>query len=352
MDGGEAPAMDAGGGPVPGEDADLSEPGEDAGVAPPGPDVGPSTDAATPADDVTVDPPPVGTPDPWVDGDFAISERQVQVPVSTGGTIAATLYVPRAEAGVRFPAVVFAHGFQLAGSNYQVHARRMASHGIIALLPSWGDSLLSARTHAQLRADMETISTWLLAQSEGTGEIAGLMIPGALGVAGHSRGGKSAVHQATGDARVRAVFLLDPVDSGPPFGSNPTDFPSVTPELMPGLTVPLGILGAGLGATGFQACAPAADNYQAYFDHSPSGTSLWVVPQGGHNAFLDSCTGFACRACTAGRDDNTLREVSRALMTAWFRVRLADDRRYEESLLRGRIAALIGAGTVTANSRP
>ena len=65
-----------------------------------------------------------------------------------------------------------------------------------------------------------------------------------LGLAGHSLRGKISKLTATEDARPNAIFGIDPVDAAGGPGSQPSEaFPSVTPELMPRITVPLGLVG-------------------------------------------------------------------------------------------------------------
>ncbi len=299
-----------------------------------------SADAAEDvAEDVAPDAPadaapdlPPGSVDPTRDGPSSVAQSEVRVPLSTGGDVAATLYVPqRLDDGLRIPVVVLSHGFQLSAGPYASYGRRLASHGIAALIPTYGDSLIRARTHAQLAEDVRTIIGWVEAQdATASSPLAGHVGP--IGVSGHSRGGKQSIHAATLDDRIDAVFTLDPVDAGPPFGGNERDFPSVTPELMDSLTVPSGYIGAGRGAeTSFPlapACAPVDDNYHAYFVESVAPSFEYVLTQAGHLDFLDSCSGLACSGCPSGTNAEFTRDVSRATMTAFFKVVLDEDERY------------------------
>jgi predicted dienelactone hydrolase len=296
---------------------------------------------------------PDGPVDPYEDGIYRFSTRTVRVPLAGGGEVDAALYVPVSADVPSFPAVVFGHGFQLTGASYTDYAERMASHGLIVLLPTWGDGLFSARTHTQLAADVEAMVNWLIAENESGGEFAGVLDVDSIGMSGHSRGGKTAIFGAINDERVEAVFVLDPVDSGPPFGSNPTDYPSLTPERMADLRVPLGIVGAGKGsqASFGQACAPAADNYQAYYDAASTPSSLYVVADAGHNDFLFSCSGLQCNICPGGGDAAFMRTLSSALLVSFMRYYLADDARYQPFLSGGVLEDYVRAGDLQYRSR-
>ncbi len=296
---------------------------------------------------------PDGPVDPYEDGTFRYSTRTVRVPLGGGGEVDASLYVPVTSDATSFPAVLFGHGFQLTGASYTDYAERMASHGVIVLLPTWGDGLFSARTHTQLAGDVEAMVSWMIAENAAGGELAGALDVSRIGMSGHSRGGKGAIFGAINDDRVDAVFVLDPVDSGPPFGSNPTDYPSLTPERMADLRVPLGIVGAGKGsqATFGQACAPAADNYQAYYDAAGSPSYLYVVADAGHNDFLFSCSGFQCNVCPGGADAAFMRTMSNALLVSFMRFYLANDTRYEPFLSGGVLDDAVRAGDLEYRSR-
>lgn len=277
---------------------------------------------------------PVGEVDPTTDGPYTVRQVDVTVDMSEGDTASAQLYVPQGLAdGQRAPAVLFFHGFQLSGPPYASYAQRLASHGFIVLLPSIGDSLLSARTHVTLGNDAIAMLDWVLAQdTTGGSPISGIVDIDHIGVGGHSRGGKQAVLAAIEDDRFDAIFTLDAVDAGPPFGSNPTDFPSLTPERVDELTIPSAWVGAGRGAEVSipfsPACAPEDDNYAAYFAGAPSPSFEYLLNQAGHLDFLDSCSGVACFGCPSGDNAEFTRDVSRAAMTAFFAVYLLDDSRY------------------------
>jgi hypothetical protein len=128
-------------------------------------------------------------------------------------------------------------------------------------------------------------------------------------LAGHSLGGKVSLLTAARDDRPVGVFAIDPVDSAGGPGAQPSPAnPSVAPELMPDITVPVGVIGETTNATctGFfcQPCAPEGDNFESYVDAATG--PLWMAEVAGanHVSFLDNPNcGFACSACGAGTDD-------------------------------------------------
>lgn len=315
-------------------------------VAPPPPDV--TTPDADPPDailepedvtpgppdvapDITPEPPIGDAPSPMADGPATVEVLEVEVPNASGDAQDALLFVP---AGTeRHVTVIFHHGLQLTNENFRSYGQRLASHGMIVLMPNTGDTLTRARTHALLAQDTVEALNWLEDQDEfPASPIFTRVDRDAIGVAGHSRGGKQAIFAATTDARIGASFTLDPVDSGPPFGSNPTDYPSVAPERMADHTIPGGFVGAGLAGTGpfpfAPACAPPDDNYAQYFSAAAGPSFQYAFADAGHLDFLDSCSGLTCRTCTAGSDPAALRDASRGLMTAFFLTFLAQDTRY------------------------
>ncbi len=351
------------------EPADTADDDVDAGVEPE--DTAVTLDVDEPVDAVvvedTTEPPtdtateedtglPTNPVDPFVDGIYTVTTSNVRVPDSSGGEREAVLFVPASDVLTPLPAVVFSHGFQLSGSSYTEYAQRMASHGIIVLLPTWGDSLFSARSHVDLANDVETMLSWLIQQNAPGGAFEGRLDLLGLGAGGHSRGGKQSILAAVNDERIQALFTLDPVDSGPPGPlTNPTDYPSVTPEQMSGITVPFGTVGAGLGGTTTipfsPACAPEADNFQAYYDELTGTGNLYVVADAGHNDFLYRCNGFACNACPGGDDAEFMRDLSAALMTAFFRFHLSDDDRYAPFLTGGQLDEWVSEGTLRYETR-
>ena len=154
-------------------------------------------------------------------------------------------------------------------------------------------------------------------------------------MSGHSLGGKLALLAATLDTRVKAVFVLDPVDGGGPGGCNAPNC-VVVKNLMPTLAIPTGILGETTDASGgFQPCAPAADNFTTFYAQAKT-PSLQITALGAnHMSFLDDVSkcGFTCSACNAATAPNAqVNGMARALMVAFYERHLRGNNAYDTYL--------------------
>lgn len=280
-------------------------------------------------DDVESD---AGTPG-WLSGPpdtlgpYAVETLTVTATTSVQD-VELTVYLPDGD-GAPYPIAFFNHGFQMSAAGYPAYGQRLASHGIVAVLPTIGDNLLSSRTHNDLATIQSDLNTWA-EDAALSGPLAGQILPELLGAGGHSRGGKAVMLNLATDDRVVAAFLVDPVDAAPPFGGNAEDFPSVTPELMGSVTALTGYIGAGRGgeATMGPACAPSEDNYHAYFVQSASPSFELVVPTAGHNDFVEVCDFLCDFACVGGDDRTQALNLAIATMTAFYKVHLAGDESY------------------------
>ena len=81
------------------------------------------------------------------------------------------------------------------------------------------------------------------------------------------------------------------------------------------------------------ACAPAAENYHAYFVAAPPPTTEYLMPMAGHSDFVDTCADggqdLICAVCPGAVDKAPLHDMAVALVTAFMRVHLAGDRDYQ-----------------------
>ena len=266
-------------------------------------------------------------------------------------TMDVRIYLPSDLAAGPFPLVVLSHGFQLNGEGYNVLGDRLASHGFVVVSPSYGDSLFNALSHTALAQIVVATIDWAAAENaRSDSALFGHLDLDNIGVTGHSRGGKQSIYAAILDPRIKAVFGIDPVDSGPPVGGNdPVAFPSITPERMGELTVPFAAIGAGRGGeTTFfglgPACAPTADNYQAYFDAASAPAFEYLVGDAGHLDFVDDC-GFLCTTCGQGSDASVGRNFAAQTAVAFFKVFLAADESYRPWVDGAPVAALAPAIT-------
>lgn len=270
-----------------------------------------------------------GRPDPNTDGPLAYTERDATTTIAgTGDSVA--IHVAYPNAAGPFPVVVFAHGFQLPPSQYYGYLKRLASFGYVALTVDFPTSL-SGNDNPKQAKDLIGGIDW--AKNDAT--IGSKVDATKAGMSGHSLGGKLALLAATMDARVKASFVLDPVDSGGPGGCTAPACVLVK-SLMSGFAIPTGFLGETTDGTGgFQACAPVADNFTTFYAQAKT-PSLQITALGAnHMSFLDnvSTCGFTCSFCNAATASNAqVNGMARALMVAFYERHLRGDAAYETYL--------------------
>ncbi|MFH2009919.1 MAG: hypothetical protein ABI333_25210 [bacterium] len=294
-------------------------------------------------------------PDPADPGGASWSSVSETVTVGSDA-VPLTVYVPQASGS--FPVVVFGHGFMLSPSLYASYGEHLASWGYIAVLPEYPGSMLDARPHRVLKELLIGLLDWIQANATDPGGVfSGKADATLIALAGHSMGGKIALLAATEDSRPRAVFGVDPVDAaGGPMGGDPVDYPSVTPELMDQLTIPLGLLGETVNATAGtlgQACAPEADNFHQYYLHAVSPALEIEVLGANHMSFLDNPNcGLTCSMCAAGTDDPAVtRRLTRRYLTAFFNVFVRGETDFGVYLKGSPMAADVAAGLVTYQTK-
>jgi len=256
-----------------------------------------------------------GMTDPAEPGPLGTTASK-QTFVHKGTSVAVNIHTPATKAAR--PLLIFLHGFGLPATQYASYGAHLASHGWTVLTPQLPGSVFAPTSHAKLAVIVRA----LLDHALGAKQPFGALKSGQIALAGHSMGGKIAMLVAAKDARVRAVFGVDPVDAAPPFGANPVDYPSVTPELMPAIKVPVAALGETVNATaglGGQACAPKNENFEQYYAHAVGPALSVEVVGAGHMAFLDKpdC-GLMCMACPAGSTKGgPARKLARRYLTAF-----------------------------------
>jgi len=259
-------------------------------------------------------------PDPGKAGNQPVTkvEAELKLPEGLfGTTIDLDVYLP-AGAGP-YPIIVFHHGFQLNGGNYVSYAEHMTSWGYVVVVPSMPGLLT---THVTLNGYLSAVLDWVEENASGT--LQGKGDPEKLGLAGHSMGGKISFMRSAEDSRPKAIFGVDPVDAaGGPVPMSPQDYPSITPERMGNIDVPIGVVGETVNGTCTGAmcvpCAPLDDNFQQYYEHAVSPIIEIDFLTANHMSFVDEPCGIACSACPAGTDSpNQTRRLTRRYMTAFF----------------------------------
>ena len=227
-----------------------------------------------------------------------------------------------------YPLILFNHGFMLWGELYRSYGEQLASHGFVVALPTYAMSMVGI-SHVALAADARFVIDHCLALSaDATSPLFGLVDSGAIGAAGHSFGGKLALLEAVTDPRVRAIAALDPVDGGGLLPADPILTPSVAPERMAEIHVPLLFVGAELGgvSTGIIACAPTSENYQRFYE-AANPPAIEITQLGaGHGQYADPGAALILAACAPGTASaEWVRASSAAYLTAFFLGRLSGD---------------------------
>ena len=268
-------------------------------------------------------------------GPFPISEFSESLKDSTRGrTIDLLVFrpAPASDAvlpGGPFPLLVFSHGFLLTGKDYRSYGEHLASHGFVVALPTYTMNLFDVN-HATLAEDLRFVIDRCLAENVTAGSaLHGLVNPRAIGVAGHSLGGKVSLLEAASDPRVRAAGLLDPVDGTGPVTSDPIRYPSVAPELMPEIRIPLLLVGSELGGVAFlfTACAPKDENYEQFFQAANPPAIEVTQLDVGHSQYVDPGANLLVAAsCAQGKvPGDWVRASSAAYLEAFFWWALKED---------------------------
>jgi predicted dienelactone hydrolase len=236
-----------------------------------------------------------GIADPGMDGPFTFA------PVSgsamnpeSGGMVAVKGFVPTAgPSSGPYPVVIIAHGFQIAATQYDTYAERLASFGYVALNVDFQASLFSVN-NVENANDLIGAIDW----AGSAPELAGKADLTKVGTTGHSMGGKLALLAATLDPRVKASITLDPVDGA--MNCSAANCPDVS-DKMPMLNIPTAFLGELLdsSAGGFgMACAPAANNFETFYAGAKSPSLSINVLGANHMSFIeDPSSCFSCGFC-------------------------------------------------------
>ena len=225
------------------------------------------------------------------------------------------------------PLIVFNHGFLLSSLGYRSYGEHLASHGFVVALPSLPTSFFTVH-HVRLAEDVRYVIDYLVqATSDKAHPLFGTVDAERIGGSGHSLGGKLSLLEAVTDNRVKAIAVLDPVDEGNPIWNNPARYPSVAPELMPELEVPLLFVGAELGSVliTFSPCAPEDENYQQFYEAADSPAIEITQLDVGHGQYVDDDAADENDPCARGEvPSEWVRSSSAAYLTAFFLGHLGD----------------------------
>jgi pimeloyl-ACP methyl ester carboxylesterase len=191
------------------------------------------------------------------------------------------------------PAVVFLPARSSPEWQYDSYARALASRGFVVALRTYYGFF---RTDPELADDARRIADWLVAR--------GFARPDAIGIAGHSMGGKASIMAALDDPRFRAVVAIDPDENG---------YTHVARGPIAGLRQPLLVIGAEVAYKAFRMCATKDGNYRSFFPHAPPGTIELTLLGADHVQVMDSPDEPGMGICRVGKvDSQMVRTLSRA----------------------------------------
>ncbi|MCH9684215.1 MAG: alpha/beta fold hydrolase [Deltaproteobacteria bacterium] len=227
-----------------------------------------------------------------------------------------------------FPLVIISPGAKQSRDEYMSYCEHLATWGFFVIAQDivGNSGLFPPANHKKPAADVSSIIDWATSEEN---PLAAAIDGEAIGVAGHSMGGKVAFLAAAEDPRIGAIVGWDPVDANGPFTpSSSSNWSSVTPQLMPQLTQPIALIGETLNSQGrwFRpACAPADQNFEQFYDFA-EGTALSVDVFGAdHMDWTDSGSCSPCSPCGSSEAQQRTQLLTRRLTTAWFLRHLTGD---------------------------
>ncbi|KAI8462420.1 MAG: Alpha/Beta hydrolase protein [Monoraphidium minutum] len=239
-----------------------------------------------------------------------------------GGTVEVRLEAHYPGGGAGWPLVLISPGFLLNASLYRSYAASLASWGCVACLVDVVSPTLldDAQSATFLRRAVDAC-----AADAALGTIcdaANVML------VGHSRGAKISALAAAEDPRVKALALIDPVDSSS-YGPSGPGYPSA----LPGLTaaggghggrgaLPVLVIGAGANADVVEAGA----NWAAFAEAAAAGGApAWevVLLSCGHLQFVDKRMGlFSIFSSRGETSDEDVRLITQSALAAWSQIAL------------------------------
>ncbi|MCC6157080.1 MAG: hypothetical protein IT350_03445 [Deltaproteobacteria bacterium] len=340
--GDDSPSSDSG---ATGDDDDTDDDVSDDDLADDDADDDAADDDDTGDDDTEIPPDPID-PGPHA---FAFTDVTFFDP-SSNDDQPIRVYYPSADGGASVddadgpcPVVIFGPGFSAPMSLYFSYGEHLATHGFVVI---FRNSYVIA--HQALSVTTSALIDWAEAEAQDAGSLFFEKIdPARIGTSGHSMGGKIALLAAHDDPRVTAAGTVDPVDTSPLPGPA---YPSVTPELMPAITIPTLLIGGSDGGP----CAPANGNYHEYFTVANAPAIEIRIELSGHVTFCDlpdaiiDLAGIICP--TGGAEDYELiRALSRRYLTAFFKFRLNGEAGYDYYVTGGGIMDDVNAGLVAVD---
>jgi len=301
----------------------------------------PCRDAASPADR----------------GPFAVVQGSHELSLTVEGdtrAVPVTFFLP--DVPDPAPLVIFTHGFSQEPAGYLGTGEYIASWGMVVVMPKIPGSAFSPVPHRVMAEYLRGVMDWAAGEGNAVeAPLAGKVDAQSVGLSGHSMDGKLSFLLAASDERVDAVFGVDPVDAGPPIDDyDPADWPSVTPELMPEIQIPIVALGQTVdGELSDQlSCAPYGNRFSDYYDAAVGPAVMIEMVGADHVSFLDTCDEFCSLFCRPGTDDPAVTlALTRKYLAAFFRHELMAESCARDWLAGDQMDDDVAAGLVLAESK-
>ncbi len=214
------------------------------------------------------------------------------------------VHTPRA--GLGLPAVVFGHGWLQPSTRYRGLLRHLASWGIVTASPSTQRGPLAS--HRLYAADLHTALDVCVGVRLGDGDIS--VDPAKLGLAGHSTGGGSAILAAADDQRVRAVATVATAEV------RPSARDAAARCAMPGLHL----------SGGRDLTAPGVAHGEAVADAWAGPVTVRSLPKATHLGVTEGR--HWSRLLLNGKPERGTQRAVRSMLTAFFLVHLAGEKKY------------------------
>jgi dienelactone hydrolase len=212
--------------------------------------------------------------------------------------------------GLGLPAIAFGHGWLQPATRYQRLLRHLATWGIVAAAPSTQRGPLpSHRLHA---GDLSTALDICVGVRLGDGRIS--VDENKLGLAGHSTGAGAAVLAAADLQRIKAVATVAPAET------RPSSIDAAIRCAMPGLHL----------AGGKDLIAPVQGHGEHLARAWRGPVTLRSLPKASHLGLTEGR--HWSELLLDGKAERGTQQVAWAVLTAFFLVHLAGQKRYQALL--------------------
>ena len=212
--------------------------------------------------------------------------------------------------GLGLPAIAFGHGWLQPPERYLGLLRHLASWGFVAAAPATQRGPLAS--HRLFAADLRTALDVCVGVRLGDGGIS--VDADKLALAGHSVGGGCAVLAAAEDSRVRAVATLAATQTKP-FSTD-----AASRCGMPALHL----------AAGQDVVAPTVGHAGLIAGNWAGDAQLRLLPKASHMGFTEGR--HWSNLLLPGSSERATQRLSRILLTAFFLVHLAGEKKYRPLL--------------------